>query len=61
MAVVVTGVLIDLEGLAVTANYNITDTEYDNVEAAFPRLNFIPAVNTTLVQLCVQKPSSTYG
>lgn len=61
VAVLVTGVLIDLQGLASLAAYGITSAEYYNVEAAFPRLNFITGVNTTLVQLCVAKPNSTYG
>jgi hypothetical protein len=61
VAVLVTGVLIDLKGLASLAAYGITSAEYYNVEAAFPRLNFITGVNTTLVQLCTAKPNSTYG
>jgi len=61
VAVLVTGVLVDLEGLASIAAYRITNAEYYNVEAAFPRLDFITAVNTTLVQLCTAKPNSTYG
>jgi len=61
VAAVVQGVLIDLEGLAVTSAYGITDTEYNNVEEAFPRLNFITAVNATLVELCTTKRNTTYG
>lgn len=61
VAVLVTGVFIDLEGLASLTAYGITSAEYSNVEAAFPRLNFIAGVNTTLVQLCAAKPNSTYG
>jgi len=61
VAAVVQGVLIDLQGLAITSAYGITDTEYNNVEEAFPRLNFITAVNATLVELCTTKRNTTYG
>lgn len=57
VALVTQGVLVDLQG----AQYGITDEEYNNVEAAFPRLEFVAAVNATFVQLCIQKPESTYG
>ncbi|KAH8744733.1 hypothetical protein F5883DRAFT_588831 [Diaporthe sp. PMI_573] len=60
VAVLVTGVLIDLKGLPSLAAYGITPAEYYNVEAAFPRLNFITGTNATLVQLCTAKPNSTY-
>lgn len=61
VAVLVTGLLVDLQGPASLAAYGITSAEYDKVEAAFPRLDFITGVNATLVQLCVTKPNSTYG
>ncbi|KAK2603383.1 hypothetical protein N8I77_009847 [Diaporthe amygdali] len=60
VAVLASGVLVELQGLASLAAYGITSAEYYNVEAAFPRLNFIAGVNTTLVQLCIAKPNSTY-
>lgn len=61
VAVLASGVLVELQGLASLAAYGITSAEYYNVEAAFPRLNFIAGVNATLVQLCIAKPNSTYG
>lgn len=57
VAAVPYGVELDLKG----PGRNVTDTEYGNVMAAFPRLNFISGVNQTFVALCVQKPNSTYG
>ncbi|KIM98204.1 hypothetical protein OIDMADRAFT_167037 [Oidiodendron maius Zn] len=56
VAATVQGVLVDVGEAA----YGITSTEYDNVEAAFPRLNFISGVNRTLVELCATKPNTTY-
>jgi hypothetical protein len=44
VAAVVTGVLIDLAG---PADYGLTSAEYDNVLAAFPKLNFLPGLNQT--------------
>jgi hypothetical protein len=61
VATVVQGVLIDLEGAALYPSLGITASEYGNVEAAFPRLDFITAVNATLVQLCTTKANTTYG
>jgi hypothetical protein len=55
--VLVEGVLLDLG----KPDYGVTIAEYQGVEAAFPPLNFITGVNHTLVQLCVQKPNSTFG
>ena len=57
VATTVSGVLIDLEGPI----DNVTSDEYNKVLAAFPKLDFITGVNQTLVNLCVQKPSTTYG
>jgi hypothetical protein len=57
VASVTYGVAIDLTG----PDYGITSAEYDNVLAAFPKLNFLPGVNQTLVELCTTKPASTYG
>ena len=57
VASVVSGVLIDLAG----ADDGVTSAEHNNVLAAFPKLNFLPAVNQTLVALCVTKPNTTYG
>ncbi|MCJ1402507.1 hypothetical protein MMC11_005727 [Xylographa trunciseda] len=57
VASVVSGVLIDLT----TADDGVTSSEYNNVVAAFPKLNFLPGVNQTLVALCTTKPNSTYG
>lgn len=57
VAVVMMGVLIDLQG----AEYGVTAAEVDAVNAAFPRFEFISDVHDTLVQLCIQKPNSTYG
>ncbi|PMD12551.1 hypothetical protein NA56DRAFT_586999 [Hyaloscypha hepaticicola] len=56
VATVMKGVLIDLTGQA----YGLTTPEYDNVIAAFPKLNFLPGVNQTLVQLCKTKANTTY-
>jgi len=57
VASVAYGVEIDLLG----ADRNVTSTEYYNVIAAFPKLNFLPGVNQSLVALCATKPNSTYG
>jgi len=57
VAATVNGVLIDLEG----AGNVLTSAEYGNVIAAFPKLNFLPGVNHTLVKLCETKPNTTYG
>lgn len=57
VAATVQGVLVDVE----LAAYGITSAEYNKVEAAFPRLNFISGVNETLVKLCATKPNTTYG
>ena len=57
VATVMKGVLIDLTG----PDNGVTSAEYDNVLAAFPKLNFLPGVNHTLVALCATKPASTYG
>jgi hypothetical protein len=54
---VVGGVLIDLQG----AGDAITGDEYEGVVGAFPKLDFLPGVNRTLVELCVAKPETTYG
>lgn len=51
------GVLIDLSGV----DYGLTSAEYNKVEVAFPRLNFVMGVNETLVDLATTKPNSTYG
>jgi hypothetical protein len=57
VAAVVDGVLIDLGGPI----DNVTTSEYNKVIEAFPKLNFLSGVNETLVQLCVQKPNTTWG
>lgn len=57
VATVTYGVAIDLFGV----EYGVTSTEYDNVVAAFPKLNFLPGINQTLVDLAAMKPNSTYG
>ncbi|KAH6662064.1 hypothetical protein B0J14DRAFT_611169 [Halenospora varia] len=56
VASVTYGVGIDLTG----PDNGVTSTEYENVVAAFPKLNFLPGVNQTLVALCATKPASTY-
>ncbi|KAE9376043.1 hypothetical protein N431DRAFT_481208 [Stipitochalara longipes BDJ] len=56
VAAVVQGVLIDLTG----PDNNVTSAEYQNVIAAYPKLNFLPGVNQTLVTLCTRKSTSTY-
>lgn len=57
VAAVVDGVLIDLAG----PDNGVTNAEYNNVLAAFPKLNFLSGVNQTLVELCTTKAASTYG
>lgn len=57
VAAVMYGVLIDLSGV----DYGLTSAEYNKVEVAFPRLNFVMGVNETLVDLATTKPNSTYG
>jgi hypothetical protein len=57
VASVVSGVVIDLTG----ADNGVTSAEYNNVVAAFPKLNFLPGVNQTVVALCATKPNTTYG
>ena len=57
VAAVTQGVGIDLGG----PDNGVTDAEYDNVLAAFPKLNFLPGVNQSIVALCTAKPASTYG
>lgn len=57
VAAVTYGVGIDLTG----PDNGVTNAEYGNVVAAFPKLNFLPGVNQTLVKLCATKPASTYG
>jgi hypothetical protein len=59
VAAVVAGVLIDLSGPG--AGDGVTGKEYDDVVAAFPKGNFLPGVNQTLVALCATKPNTTYG
>jgi len=56
VASVTYGVGIDLTG----PDNGVTSAEYDNVVAAFPKLNFLPGINQTVVALCVTKPASTY-
>jgi hypothetical protein len=57
VASVVSGVVIDLTG----RDDGVTIAEYNNVVAAFPKLNFLPGVNQTIVTLCASKPNTTYG
>lgn len=57
VALVVTGVLVDVQG----PQQGITDDEYNAVYDAFPGLNFFKSCEAILVQLAVQKPNSTYG
>lgn len=57
VASVVSGVVIDLT----RADDGVTSAEYNNVVAAFPKLNFLPGVNQTVVALCATKPNTTYG
>ena len=57
VASVTDGVVIDLSG----PDNGVTTGEYDNVLAAYPKLNFLPGINQTLVELCATKPASTYG
>ncbi|CZT11637.1 uncharacterized protein RAG0_15710 [Rhynchosporium agropyri] len=59
VTLVITGVLVDVRGIE-EQSHDITTAEYDSVEAAFPRLDFISGVNQTLVELCATKPNSTY-
>lgn len=51
------GVLIDLSA----PDLNVTTAEYESVIAAFPKLDFLPGVNQTLITLCTTKASTTYG
>lgn len=57
VALVTYGVAIDLAG----PELGVTSEEYNNVLAAFPKLNFISGANQTIVTLCTTKPNSTYG
>lgn len=57
VASVTYGVGIDLTG----PDNGVTIAEYNNVLAAFPKLNFLLGLNQTFVALCATKPASTYG
>jgi hypothetical protein len=57
VASVTAGVAIDLTG----PDNTVTDTEYENVLAAFPKMNFLSGGNQTVVELCATKSNSTYG
>jgi hypothetical protein len=57
VAVTGNGILMDFLGPAA----GVTQKEYDDVIAAYPKTQFKEGVNQTFVWLCQTKPSSTWG